>query len=149
VAIDDDVKPRPIPTIDAGIPIVDPKTGIPTLEFLQIVQKWRAVNLGGNRIIPCEASGTANAIILTPFDASPLLDGYRVYDRFVAFASLTSDSTVVTATVVPITGSLDALRVYKAAGATAAGAGDVVQNSLYDFIYAAHLNGGAGGFVLK
>lgn len=148
MAVADGVKPSPIPEVQAGVEIVDPKTGLPTLQFLQIMQKWRAVNLGGNRLIPCDATNVLNHIVLTPFDASPLLEGYRVYDRFTAFAS--SDCTgAVTATVVPLKGSLPTLKVYKSGGLAQASIGDVLQGALYDFIYDARLDSNVGGFVLK
>lgn len=147
MTVTDSAKPQPIDALDTNAKIVDPRTGFPTMYFAQLMQKWRANNLAGCRVIPCNAVGK-NVITLTPFDASPLLDGYRVYDRFTAFADLTSDGAV-TATVVPTNGTLATLKVYKSAGAAQAGSGDVVAGSLYDFIYADHLDSGNGGFVLK
>lgn len=146
MAIPTAAKPVPLDALDSDTPIVDPNTGVPTLAFLNLMQKWRSYNLAGNRLIPCIATGK-NIITLTPFDASPLLTGYKAYDRFVACAAQTSDGAV-TATVVPQNGTLGTLKVYVDA-TTQAGAGNVVADTLYDFVYAPHLDSDAGGFFIK
>lgn len=129
-------------------PIVDPKTGIPTNYFLQHFQAWRAVLNGAARIIPCNATGT-NLITLTPtHPVAPVIDGYHDYDFFVFEAEHDSTGSV-TATVVPESGSLAALKVYVDGGATQAGASDVLAARLYVAIFNDALDGGAGGLVLK
>jgi len=91
---------------------------------------------------------SSNVITLTPLDASPHLEGYRAYDSFVFAADATTDGSV-TATVVPRTGTLGTLKVYKTDGAAQAGSGDIVSGSLYILSYADHLDSSAGGFVVK
>lgn len=137
----------PIPKLLSGIPIVDPKTGMLTGHGVQVLDKWWQNMVGGNRVIPCSASGT-NVITLTPNDAHPLLAQYGDYDIFVFVAANTSTG-LVTATVVPDTGALATLKVYKTSGAAQATTGDVVANSLYLAVFADHLNSSAGGLVLK
>jgi hypothetical protein len=139
-------KPEPVPAISSEQPVVE-RGGLGSLTFLQTMQRWRGQFSGGNRIIPCDAAGT-DMITLTPFDSSPLITGYRVYDRFTARAENTSTGPV-TATVVPKRGELATLKVYKQDGAAQADVGDVVADCVYDFVYAEHLDGGAGGFILK
>jgi hypothetical protein len=141
-------KPTPIPELDGNVPIVDPKTGLPTMQFLQAYDRFRLYVNGGNRVIPCSASTTSNKITLTPNDASPLLEGYRDYDVFVAVADATSDGDV-TATVVPATGTLSTLKVYKTDGAAQATTSDIVSGSLYLFVFGDSYDSSAGGFVLK
>lgn len=146
MTIPTDNSPRPLPKLIGTIPIVD-RDGRATDNFLQIMQRFRDYNNAGNRVIPCNASGT-NVITLTPLDASPVLERYNDYEIFVFTAAETSTDSV-TATVVPKTGTLATLNVYKTDGASQAGSGDVVQNSVYMLIVADHLDGGSGGFVLK
>lgn len=130
-----------------GIPVVDPRTGLPTPFLTQLLQDLINRNQAGNRIIPCNASGT-NVITLTPFSVSPLIDGYKDYDVFCFVAAATSTGAV-TATVAPKKGTLATIKVYKTAGAAQAGAGDVVLNSLYLAVFNDALDSGAGGLVLK
>lgn len=134
-------------------PIVDPRTGLPTTYFLRLFQSLRADTLGAARVIPCNAtaenSGGVFAITLTPtHPVAPLIQGYRDFDCFVFVANDTS-SADVTITVVPEKGSLAALKAYVSDGATQAVAGDVNADRLYLAIFSDHLDGGAGGFVLK
>jgi hypothetical protein len=138
-------EPLPLP---AGInQFVDPDTGILTTFGVLMLSEWRDFISGMGRVIPCEASGT-NIISLTPFTSAPKPKRYNSHDIFVAKAA-GSSSGLVTATVVPEKGTLDTLKVYKTAGAAQATTGDVVADSLYLFVYADYLDGGAGGFVLK
>ncbi len=130
-----------------GIPVVDPKTGLPTPFLTQLLQDLINRNQAGNRVIPCDASGT-NTITLTPFSVSPLIDGYKDYD-ICAFVAADTSTGSVTATVVPKKGALATVKVYKTAGAAQAGAGDVVLNSLYLAVFNDALDSGAGGLVLK
>lgn len=141
-------RPTPIPELDGDIPICDPKTGLPTQEFLLTYERFRIYVNGGNRVIPCLASTASNKITLTPNDASPLIEGYRDYEIFVAVADATSDGDV-TATVVPATGTLATLKVYKTDGAAQATTGDIVSGSFYLFCFVDALDSSAGGFVIK
>ena len=141
-------RPTPIPELDGNVPIVDPKTGLPTMQFLQAYERFRNYVNAGNRVIPCSASTTSNKITLTPNDASPMIEGYRDYEIFVAIADATSDGDV-TATVVPKTGVLDTLKVFKTDGAAQATTGDIVSGSLYLFVFGDPYDSAAGGFVLK
>ena len=103
---------------------------------------------GMNRIIPCNASTTSNLITLTPLDSTPLLQGYIEYEAF-SFTADATTSAPVTATVVPKIGTLATVKVYKTDGAAQADTGDIVANSVYLLLYAAHLDSSAGGLVLK
>ncbi len=137
----------PIPRPNASVPFVDPETGLLTSHGVQLLSAWWNFMVGGNRVIPTSATGK-NVVTLTPNDASPMIEKYLDYEVFVAAAAETSDGSV-TATVVPKTGVLDTLKVYVDGGSTQAGSGDVVADRLYLWIYADHLDSGAGGFVLK
>lgn len=137
----------PIPKPTEGLAFVNPENGHLTAHGVQLLSAWREFMVGGNRVIPCSATGT-NVVTLTPNTAAPLLEKYVDYEVFVAAGA--NDSTgSVTATVVPRKGTLATLKVYIDAGATQAGVGDVRQNRVYLWVYADHLDGGAGGFVLK
>lgn len=147
-------KPMPIETPNANAPAVEPRTGLYTMQELQRQNKARNYVVGMGRIIPCSCTGT-NVLTLTPNGngsqdgESPLLEGdYKFGDTFLAVAENTSTGAV-TATVVPKTGTLPSLKVYKDNGASQAGSGDITQNLLYSFQYAPHLDGNAGGFVRK
>ncbi len=141
-------RPTPIPPLDGNIPICDPQTGLPTVQFLQSYERLRSYVNAGNRLIPCSASTTSNKITLTPNDASPLLEGYRDYDVFVFEADATTDGNV-TMTVVPKSGTLATLKAYNDDGASQAGSGDVVDGSLYFATFLDSLDSAAGGFVIK
>jgi len=148
MTIADAAKPLPTPQLGGKRPIVDPQTGFATPYLLTTFQETRQRWLGASRIIPCEATGT-NVITMTPLHpVSPLIDAYRVFDRFTFVAANTSTGSV-TATVVPERGTLATLKVYKDGGSTQAGSGDVVVGRLYDAVFNDALDGGAGGLVLK
>ena len=146
-------KPTPLDRPNANIPAVDPKSGHWTIDELQRQTKLRNYVVGMGRIIPCFATGT-NVITLTPNGSGtedgegPLLEGYKFGDAYLFYAENTSTGSV-TATVVPKSGSLATLKVYRANGATQAGSGDVVQNSVYIAFYAPHLDSNAGGLVIR
>jgi hypothetical protein len=147
MTIADSAKPTPTPQL-GRTPIVDSESGIATPYFMGLMQQTREQTLGASRNIPCEATGT-NTITLTPLHpVAPLIDAYRAFDRF-TFVAAASSTGAVTATVVPKKGTLATVKVYKSNGAAQAGSGDVVSGSLYDAVYAGHLDGGNGGFVLK
>ena len=144
MAIPADYKPTPIPELDGNVPIVDPKTGLPTMQFLQAYDRFRLYVNGGSRVIPCSASTASNKITLTPNDASPLLEGYRDYDVFIFEADASSDGDV-TATVVPASGTLSTLNVYDNVSTQTTTAG-ITDGDIYALIFADALNSGSGGF---
>lgn len=146
MAIPDAYRPTPIPALDGNVPIVDPKTGLPTIQFMQAYDRFRAYVNGGSRVIPCSASTASNKITLTPNDASPLLEGYRDYDVFAFVADVTSTGDV-TATVVPMTGALATLGVFDD-GSTQTTTGGIVQDNLYLLSFSDSL-ATAGGFFKK
>lgn len=136
----------PLPNVDRRIQFVK-EDGTISEHGSRIISAYRNNVVGANRVIPCSASGT-NTITLTPNESSPLLEKYVDYEIFVFAAAETSTGSV-TASVSARTGSLPTIKVYKTGGSAQAGAGDVVQNSLYLAIYNNALDSGAGGFVLK
>jgi hypothetical protein len=140
-------RPTPIPPLDGNVPICDPQTGLATVPFLLAYGKLRDYVNGGSRIIPCSASTTSNKITLTPNDAAPLIEGYRDYDVFAFTADATTDGSV-TATVVPKTGTLATLKVYKTNGAAQAGSGEIISASTYLAIFADNLDSNAGGLIV-
>ena len=142
-----EAKVTPLPKPDSLAQFIEPASGSLTSHGLQLLAKFRDYVNGGNRVIPCSASGT-NVITLTPNDATPFLEKYVDHEIFVFVAASTSTGTV-TATVVPKTGTLSTLKVYVSGGSTQANAGDVVSGRLYLAIYNSALDGGSGGLVLK
>lgn len=137
-------RPTPIPDLDGNVPICDPKTGLPTMQFLQAYERFRNYVNGGNRVIPCSASTTSNVITLTPNDATPLLEGYRDYDVFVFSADATATGDV-TATVVPKTGVLPTLNVYDDVS-TQTTTGGITSGDMYMLMFSDALNSGSNGF---
>ena len=146
-------KPTPIDRPNANIPAVDSKSGHWTIDELQRQTKLRNYVVGGGRIIPCSCAGT-NVLTLTPNGhgtedgESPLLEKYVFGDAYLFWAENNSTGAV-TGTVVPKSGTLATLKVYRANGATQAGSGDVVANSVYLAFYAPHLDSNAGGLVIR
>lgn len=136
----------PIAKPSGALRFVD-ENGLLTEHGLQLLTQWREFMVGMNRIIPCNASGT-NVITLAPLASAPLIEKYVAYEAF-SFTAANTSTGDVTATVEPRTGTLATLKVYIDDGASQAGSGDVVQNSVYLLLYADHLDGGAGGLVLK
>jgi len=136
----------PIPKPVGALRFVD-ENGMLTNHALQVLSRWHEFMVGMNRIIPVNCSGT-NVLTLTPLDSGPLLEKYVDYEAF-AFTAANTSTGVVTATVVPRNGSLATLKVYKTDGAAQATTNDIVANSVYLLLYADHLDGGAGGLVLK
>jgi hypothetical protein len=146
-------KATPLDQPNVNVPVVDPRTGLFTMpEFLR-QQRLRNYVVGMGRIIPCLCAGT-NVLTLTPNGnagedgESPTIEKYVFGDAFLFWAANNSTGAV-TGTVVPKTGVLSTIKVYKTNGAAQAGAGDVVQNSVYVAYYAPHLDSNAGGLVLK
>ena len=140
-------KGTPIPKPNAVVQFVKPD-GTLTAHAMELLNAFREFIVGMNRVTPCNASGT-NTITLTPIvGACPLIEKYVDHEVF-AFTAAETSTGSVTATVVPRTGTLSTLKVYKTNGSAQAGAGDIVQNSVYLLLYADHLDSAAGGFVLK
>lgn len=138
---------RALQAPSATMPFVNPQTGALSPSGSQLLQRWQTTINGANLITPCTAAG-ANLITLTPFNVSPSLTAYADYEVYAAVAAATSTGPV-TATVVPQTGSLPTLPVYKSNGAAQASNGDIVVGLFYLFVYVDSLNAGGGGFVLK
>lgn len=154
MAIPAAAKPTPIPRIDISTPLVDPRSGVPSAQGLQRLERQRGYVSGMGRIIPCSASTTSNHITLTPNGhgtedgEAPLIEGYRFGDiyLFVADADATSS---VTATVVPKTGTLATLKVYITGGAAQAGNGDITSGRVYMGVYHYALDSNVGGIVIR
>ena len=145
-------KANPLSSVSSIMPLTD-RNGQPTVQAQGTLEQLRGYINGGGRVFACLAGGT-NVISLTPNGhddeegVSPTLSGYLFGDAFLFYAANTSTGSV-TMTVVPMTGVLGTLKAYKSNGATQAGSGDVVANSLYIAYYVPILDSNAGGFVLK
>lgn len=142
-----------VPSLDfTGKPTSSPRQA-EDLAAEGALERLRGYVNGGGRIFACMATGT-NVITLTPNGhgdedgVSPLLEGYRFGDAFAFWAEITSTGAV-TATVVPKSGSLSTIKVYRTNGSAQAGSGDVVANSFYVAWYVPILDSNAGGLVLK
>jgi hypothetical protein len=139
--------PTPISKPNGVFPIVDIKTGCLTEHGLQLMSQYHNFIVAMNRLIPCNAGGT-NTILLTPLDASPLVEKYNDHEIF-TFAAADTSTGAVTITVVTPNGNLAAVKAYVSNGATQANTGDIVNGRLYLAIYNDALDAGAGGFVIK
>lgn len=146
MTIPTDNSPKPLPLIMDQFPLVDPQTGRATDYFLQVMQKFREHQNAGNRMVPCNASGT-NVITLTPLDASPLLDRYNDFEEF-GFVAPNTTTGPVTMTVVPKTGTLATLKAYVTNGSAQADTGDIVQDQFYRAVFVDSLDSSSGGFVI-
>jgi hypothetical protein len=146
MSIDSAAVGTPIPAVVAAFPFTD-ESGRLTAHGWEVLNAWHKQHVGMARIFPCDASGT-NVITLTPVNELMLIEQYSVYDVFMFRAANTSTGDV-TATVVPKTGTLATLKVYKTDGAAQATTNDIVADSVYMLIYAPHLDTAAGGLVLK
>lgn len=141
-------KGTPIPKPNAGVGFIKPD-GTLTSHGMEFLNAFREFIVGMNRVTPCSASGTANAITLTPnVGACPLIEKYVDHEVFV-FAAALSSTNSVTATVVPRTGTLSTIKVYVTGGSAQAGNGDITAGLTYLAIYNSALDAGAGGLVLK
>jgi len=137
----------PLSRPDGVFPFVDLQTGNLSQRGLQLLSQYYNFMVGMNRLTPCNASGK-NVVMLTPLDASPLIEKYVDYEVYTFTADQTSDGSV-TMTVVPRDGTLATLKAYKTNGSAQAGAGDLIAGSLYFAIYNDALDTAAGGFVVK
>lgn len=124
--------------------------GIPTLPSHTVLEEmWRQV-VAGFVIVPCVATGTANAIVLTPRlhkEGAANLGDHMAF-AFVAGATSTGPVTVVLQTPGAAAGAFPIVKVYKNGGATQAGAGDIVTGVLYLVLFNDALDSGAGGYVI-
>jgi hypothetical protein len=132
----------------ARLPFVDPKTGMLTIPALQLLQQHAQALTGGVPSIPSTATHASNVFTLTPYSNSPQFANYFDFQPWHFMAPATSTG-LVTATVVPLTGVLPTLPVYKNNGGTQANSGDIVANRIYTAMYHSGLNSGNGGFVLS
>lgn len=146
----DDHKPPTIDPVIESLLVFDPQTGKPSKHLVALLTQLRDYVLGSGRIVPCDAGGTANAIVLTPNNpVSPIMSGYAEHDGF-AFTASASSSASVTASVISRDGnSMGSLKVYKTNGSAQAGNGDIVSGLFYVAFYVSSLDSGNGGLVLK
>jgi hypothetical protein len=98
--------------------------------------------------VPCNCTNTGNVYKWTPLNISPSVSNYYSYWSFPFVASATSTGAV-TATVVPQTGTLATLPVYKTNGSAQASSGDITIGLFYVAYFVDYLNSGNGGFVIK
>lgn len=124
------------------------KTGKLSNAGLNILQQFQSLVNGLAPTIACNEDFVANKYILTPVSISPQVKDYYSYWSF-AFVASDNSTGAVTATVVPRTGVLDTLKVYKDNGASQAGNGDIIADLFYVLYYVDALDSGNGGFVLK
>ena len=147
MAIPTEAQPTPIQALQLGQPLAD-KAGLASLTALRTLNQMRDYVVGAGRLIPCSAALALNVLTLTPNDAAPSIEGYIFGDCYPFWSDADSTGTV-TATLVPKSGALATLKVYKDNGLTQAGAGDVLTDAMYVAYFAPHLDGGIGGIVLK
>lgn len=138
---------HPIIPPNTRVAFVSPQTGVLTNTGLQLLQQTYLVTNGLLPTIPCEAANTGNVYTLTPLLTSPKLLGYFSFQAFAWVAPATSTG-LVTANVVPTTGTLPTLPVYINHGATQATSADITINLFYVMYYVDTLNSGNGGFVI-
>jgi len=138
---------HPIVAPSVGLQFVDER-GFLTNNGRIALQQMHDFIVNMNRVIPCNASTTTNVITLTLLPTQPQVNQYASYDTY-GFVADANSSGSVTALVITENGTLATLNVYKANGATQAGAGDVVKDSQYFLTYVDSLNAAAGGFVLR
>lgn len=122
-------------------------SGLLTNIGMSHLKTGNAILTGTSRIIPCGCTGT-NVLAWTPNPGGPLIKGYFDYEVFSFVAEATSTGAV-TATVVPATGALATLKVYKTNGSAQAGNNDLTIGLHYTATYVDTLDSGAGGFVLR
>lgn len=143
-----DHKPPTIDPVVESLLAFDPKTGAPSKHLVELLRQLRDYNLGGNRMVPCDAGGSANAITLTPNNPiSPIMEAYADHDGFIFTASANSSSTV-TAEVITRDGSLGVVKLYKTHGSAQANNGDLISGLLYVAYYDSAADSGAGGLIM-
>lgn len=131
----------------ARLPFVDPKSGMLTIPALQLLQQHAQALTGGVPAIPSTAAHSSNKFTLTPYSNSPQFANYFDFQPF-HFAAPASSTGPVTATVTPLTGLLDTLKVFKDNGSAQATSGDIQANNIYSLTYHSSLDSGNGGFIL-
>lgn len=129
-------------------PIVDPHGRLTRYGVQLLESMWRQV-AAGYVIVPVVVT-QADVNVLT---LQPLLheEGGETLAQGMAFWGTAAQNSTgaVTAILAKPSRALPAVKVYKSNGLAQAGAGDVVQNGRYLFVYDEDLDGGAGGLVLK
>lgn len=146
---------RPIISPNPRIPLVtlqqDPQGGTQGGQLsstgLQILQQMFTALNGLTPTIPCNATFNTNVYTLTPADISPNVPNYYDYWSF-AFVAPATSTGLVTATVVPNTGSLPTLKVYKTHGSAQATTNDITVNLFYVVYFVDSLDSGNGGLVI-
>lgn len=139
--------PNPIIPPNARVPFVDNKGNLTTTS-LQLLQRFFTAINGLAPTFACDATAASNVYTLTPIGVSPSLPGYFDYWSF-AFVAPATSTGLVTATVVPNTGALPTIPVYKTNGSAQATTGDITSGLFYVLYYVDTLNSGNGGLVLK
>lgn len=124
-----------------------PQQGQLSVTGLQVLQQMFTSINGMTPTIACNATNVSNLYTLTPADVSPRVPNYFDYWSFAFVASATSTGPV-TATVMPVTGALPTLKVYKTHGSAQAGAGDITNGLFYVVYYVDSLDSGNGGFCI-
>lgn len=112
-------------------------------------QLWRQV-AAGHVVIPVLITNVGNLYTLVPRLHEEGAQSYGDHMCFFGPASAASTGAV-TAKVQSASGQkvLSTLKVYKTNGLAQAGNTDIANGAYYFWIYAAALDGGAGGFILK
>lgn len=145
-----------VPVVNIPKPIIAPSARVPFtgedgvlsntgLQFCQSV--FTAIN-GLSPTITCNAVFASNKYTLTPVNIAPRIPNYYDHWSF-AFVAPATSTGLVTATIVPETGILPTLPVYKTNGSAQATTNDITVNLFYVLYYVDSLNSGNGGFVLK
>lgn len=115
---------------------------------LQMLQQMFSAIQGLTPTITCDVVSSSNVYTLTPVNISPNVPNYFDYWSFAFVADATSTG-LVTATVVPRTGALPTLPVYKTNGSAQATTNDITLGLFYVLYFVDSLNSGNGGFCLK
>lgn len=139
---------NPILSPNPRIPWIDAQTGQLSTTGLQMLQQMFTAIQGLTPTIACDEAFAANVYTLTPVNIAPNVPNYFDYWSF-AFVATNTSTGSVTATVVPRTGTLPTLKVYKTNGSAQAGAGDIVSGLFYVLYFVDSLDSGNGGLVLK
>src|SRR5262245_1870625 len=140
-------KPTPLTQFDRALAIIDDSKEHASPIAVAFFSALRDFVNGMNRVIPCSAAGT-NLIVLTPNAAFPKIEKYVDYEIYAFTAEATSTGNVTMLVRLP-NGDLATIKAFKTNGAAQATTGDIVANSVYLAVFADHLDGGAGGFVIK
>ena len=140
------VTPNIIPP-NTSLPLTS-QQGVLTTTGLQMLQQIQQAIKGLTPTVSCNCSNVSNVYTLTPLNIAPNVSNYYSYWGFAFVASATSTG-LITATIVPNTGTLPTLPVYKTNGSAQATTNDITINLFYLLYYVDSLNSGNGGFVIK